>query len=75
MDYAKNMHHPCLGAAPATTGGPTTAGEVPASEDERVLRRVEKNFTSLTRTIPMVEIEDLPPSMHPHVVGTQRMCV
>jgi hypothetical protein len=61
--YAKNRHHPQLGAAPATVGGATAAGDLPAEEAERVLRRVEQNFTALTRTIPMVEIEDLPPSM------------
>jgi hypothetical protein len=34
----------------------------------RPLRRIERNLTTLTRTVPMVEIEDLPPSMQPHVV-------
>jgi hypothetical protein len=46
-----------------------------SGEAERVLRRVERNFTSLTRTVPMVEIEDLPPSMQPHVVGAPRTWV
>jgi hypothetical protein len=38
-------------------------------EAERVLRRVEWNLTTLTHVVPMAEIEDLPPSMQPHVVG------
>jgi hypothetical protein len=41
----------------------------PSEEAERVLRQVEYNFTTLTRTMPMAEIEGLPPSMQPHVVG------
>ena len=73
--YARNRRHPQPGAAPATAGGPTTRGELPAGEAERVLRRVERNFTSLTHTVPMEEIEDLPPSMQPHVVGEPRMWV
>jgi hypothetical protein len=59
----------------AAAGGPVAVGELPASEAERVLRRVERNFTSLTRTVPMVEIEDLPPSMQPHVVGAPQTWV
>jgi hypothetical protein len=55
-------------AGPAMVDGPT-AGGPPAGEAERVLRRVEWNLTALTRTVPMAEIEDLPPSMQPHVVG------
>jgi hypothetical protein len=71
-DYARNMRHP----RPEAAGGPTTtAGELLASEAERVLRQVEGNFTSLTRTVPMAEIEDLPPSMQPHIVGEPRMWV
>jgi hypothetical protein len=70
-DYARNMYCPCLGVAPAAIGGLAVAGDLPAGEVERVLRRVEHNFTALTRTAPMVEIEDLPPSMQPHVVGAQ----
>jgi hypothetical protein len=68
-DYARNMRHPRLGATP------TTAGDLPAKEAERVLRRVERNFTVLTRMVPMAEIEDPPPSMKPHVVGAPRMWV
>jgi hypothetical protein len=40
-DYARNMRHPQPGAAPAAVGGPVAAGELPAGEAERVLRRVE----------------------------------
>ena len=36
--YARNRRHPRLGAAPATTGGPAAAGEIPSGEAERVLR-------------------------------------
>ena len=74
-DYARNMHHPQSGIAPAIPGGPTTTRELPVGEAERVLRRVERNFTSLTRTVPMPEIEDLPPSMQLHVVGAPRTWV
>jgi hypothetical protein len=69
VDYARNRHHPRLGAAPAAAGGPAAAGDLLAGEAERVLRRFERNFTILTHTVLMAEIEDLPPSMKPHVVG------
>jgi hypothetical protein len=74
-DYAWNRHRPRLEAAASTTRGPTVAGNLPAREAKRVLRRVERNFTALTRTVPMAEIKDLPPSMQPHVVGAHRMWV
>jgi hypothetical protein len=74
-DYARNRRHPWPGAAATAVGGPAAAGELPVGEAERVLRRVEWNFTALTHTVPMVEIEDLPPSMQPHVVGAPRMWV
>jgi hypothetical protein len=66
--YAKNRCFPWQEAT-AAAGGPTVAWNLPVGEAERVLRRVEWNFTALTRTVPMVEIEDLLPSMQPHVVG------
>ena len=56
-------------------GGETIAGNLPVGEAERVLRRVEQNFTALTRTVPMAEIEDLLPSMQTHVVGAPRTWV
>jgi hypothetical protein len=73
-DYAWNKRRPQPEAA-AATGGPTVVGNLPVKEAERVLRRVERNFTTLTRTVPMAEIEDLPPSMQPHVVGAPRTWV
>jgi hypothetical protein len=74
-DYVRNRHRPRPGAAPTVAGGPAVAGDLPAGEAERVLRWVERNFTALTRTVPMAEIEDLPPSMQPHVVGAPRTWV
>jgi hypothetical protein len=74
-DYAWNRHHPRPRAAATATGGPVVAGDLPAGEAERVLRRVERNFTALTCIVPMAEIEDLPPSMQPHVVGAPRTWV
>ena len=47
----------------------------PAREAERFLRRVERNLIALTRAVPMSEIEDLPPSMQPHVIGVPRTWV
>jgi hypothetical protein len=66
---------------PRPKSGPTTvnrlaaAGGPPTGEDERVLRWVEQNLTALTRTVPMPEIEDLPPSMQTDVVGVPRTWV
>jgi hypothetical protein len=68
-DYARNRRRPRLGAAPATAGGSVGARDLPAGDAERVLRRVERKFTTLTHMVPMAEIEDLSPSMQPHVVG------
>jgi hypothetical protein len=75
VNYARNRHLPRPGAAPVATGGPTAAGELPVGLAERVLRRVERNFTFLTRMVPMVDIEDLLPSMQPHVVGAPQTWV
>jgi hypothetical protein len=75
-DFSRTRRHPRPEAGPAAAAGPTTtAGGPPAGEAERVLRWVERNLTVLTRTVPMVEIEDLPPSMQPHVVGVPRTWV
>ena len=63
VDYAWNRRRPRPEAAAAATGGAAIAGNLLVKEAERVLRQVEWNFTVLTRTVPMVEIEDLPPSM------------
>jgi hypothetical protein len=54
--------------ASAAARGAVVAGNLPAGEAERVLSRIEWNFTALTHTVPMAEIEDLPPSMQTHVV-------
>jgi hypothetical protein len=75
VDYARNRHCPQPGATPVAAGGLAVAGDLPAREAERVLRWVECNFTALTRTVPMAKIEDLPPSMQPHVVGAPRTWV
>jgi len=75
VDYAWNRHCPRPEAAIAVAEGATIVGNLLAGEAERVLRRVERNFTALTRTVLMAEIEDLPPSMQPHVVGAPRTWV
>jgi hypothetical protein len=68
-DYAQNRRHPRPEAMATAAGGAAVVGNILAGEVERVLRRIERNFTALTRIVPMAEIEDLPPSMQPHVVG------
>lgn len=72
-DFSRTRWRPRPETVPAATVGPTTVvavtGGPPAGEAERVLRWVERNLTALTRAVPMAEIEDLPPSMQPHVVG------
>jgi hypothetical protein len=74
--FSRTRQHPRPEAGPITIAGPTTvAGGPLAGEDDRILRRVEQNLTALTRTVPMAEIEDLPPSMQPHVVGVPRTWV
>jgi hypothetical protein len=73
--YARNRRHPRPESMAAATGGVVVARNLPAGEAERVLKRIERNFTMLTRTVPMVEIEDLPPSMQPHVVGAPQTWV
>jgi hypothetical protein len=74
-NYVRNKCRPWPGDATPIVGGPTTAGELPAEEVERVLRRVKRNFTFLTCTVSMAENEDLPPSFQPHVVGAPRTWV
>jgi hypothetical protein len=68
-EFKRNRQWPRPEVGPTVAGGLVAAGVPPAKEAERVLRRVERNFTSLTRTVPMEEIEDLPSSMQPHVWG------
>jgi hypothetical protein len=71
-NYARNRHRPRPEATTVAARGPAVAGNLLAGEAERVLRRVEWNFTALTFTVSMVEIEDLLPSMQPRVVGALR---
>ena len=66
--FARNRHYP-RPEATATTARGAVEGNPTAGEVERALRRIEQNFTELTRTVPMIEIEDLPPSMQTHLVG------
>jgi hypothetical protein len=74
-DFARNRNRPRPEAAAAAASGVAVAGNPLAEEAERCLRRVEQNFTELTRTVPMIEIEDLPPSMQTHMVGLPRTWV
>jgi hypothetical protein len=74
-DYAQNRCRPRPEAATPATGGAAVAGNLLAREDERVLRLIERNFTMLTRTVPMAEIEDLLPSLQTHIVWVPRTWV
>jgi hypothetical protein len=62
-DFVRNRHRPWPEAAAAAARGVAAAGNPPTREAERALRWIERNFTELTCTVPMIEIEDLPPSM------------
>ena len=53
--FARNRHRPWPEAAAAAARG-EEAGNPTAGEAERALRRIEQNFTELTRTVPMIEI-------------------
>jgi hypothetical protein len=75
VDYARNRHHPQPEAAAAAARGAAVVGNLLVGEAERVLRRIERNFTVLTRTVPMAEIDDLPPSLQTHIVGVPRTWV
>jgi hypothetical protein len=68
-DYARNRRRPRPEAAATAAGGVAVAGNLPAGEAERVLRQIEQNFTALTHTVPMADIEDLSPSLQTHIVG------
>jgi hypothetical protein len=75
-DFSRTRQRPRPEAGPAVAIRQAAAiGGPPTGEAERVLRRVERNLTALTRTVPMVEIKDLPLSMQPHVVGVPRTWV
>jgi hypothetical protein len=76
INFSRTRRHPRLEEVPTTAVRPATAAGGPlVVEAERVLRRVERNLTALTRAVPMDEIEDLLPSMQPHVVGVPQTCV
>jgi hypothetical protein len=68
-NFARNRRRPRPEAAAAAARGVAVAGNPPAGEAERALRQIEQNFTELTRTVPMIEIEDMPIPMQRHMVG------
>jgi hypothetical protein len=68
----KTRHHSREQTQP---GGAAIVVGPSSIEAERELRRVERNLMTLTRSVPMEEIEDLPPSMQPHVVGIPKAWV
>jgi hypothetical protein len=73
MDFSRNRQRPRLEVGVVGVIGLVGAAGGPlACEVERLLRRAERNLISLTCAVPMEEIEDLPPSMQPHVVGVPR---
>jgi hypothetical protein len=74
-NFARNRRRPRPEAAAAAAGGVAVAGNPPAGQAERALRQIEQNFTELTRTVPMIEIEDMPIPMQRHMVGLPRTWV
>jgi len=68
-NFARNRRRPRPEAAAAAARGVAVAGNPPAGEAERAPRKIEQNFTELTRTVPMIEIEDMPIPMQRHMVG------
>jgi hypothetical protein len=74
-NFARNRRRPRPEAAAAAARGVAVAGNPPAGEAERALRQIEQNFTELTRTVPMIEIEDMPIPMQRHMVGLPRTWV
>ena len=74
-NFAWNRRRPRPEAAAAAARGVAVAGNPPAGEAERALRQIEQNFTELTRTVPMIEIEDMPIPMQRHMVGLPRTWV
>jgi hypothetical protein len=74
-NFARNRRRPRPAAAVAAAGGAAVAGNPPAGQAERVLRQIEQNFTELTRTVPMIEIEDMPIPMQGYMVGLPRTWV
>jgi hypothetical protein len=74
-NFARNRRCPRLEAAAAAARGVAVAGNPPAGQAERDLRQIEQNFTELTRTVPMIEIEDMPIPMQGYMVGLPRTWV
>jgi hypothetical protein len=74
-NFARNRRRPRPAAAAAAAGGAAVAENPPAGQAERVLRQIEQNFTELTRTVPMIEIEDMPIPMQGYMVGLPRTWV
>jgi hypothetical protein len=74
-NFAWNRHHPRTEAAAAAARGVAVAGNPPAGEAERALRQIEQNFTELMRTVPMIDIEDMPIPMQRYMVGLPRTWV
>jgi hypothetical protein len=74
-NFARNRRRPRPEAAAAAARGVAVAGNPPPGEAERALRQIEQNFTELTRTVPMIEIEDMPIPMQRYMVGLPRTWV
>jgi hypothetical protein len=74
-NFARNRHRPRPETAAVAARGVAVVGNPLVGEAERALVRIERNFTELTRTVPMIEIEDLSPSMQTHMVGLPRTWV
>jgi hypothetical protein len=73
-NFARNRRRPRPETSAAAARGAAAGNPTPA-EAERALVRIERNFTELTRTVPMIDIEDMPPSMQTYMVGLPRSWV
>jgi hypothetical protein len=73
--FARNRRRPRPEAAAAAARGVEVAGNPPTGQAERALRQIEQNFTELTRTVPMIEIEDMPIPMQGYMVELPRTWV
>jgi hypothetical protein len=67
-NFARNRRRPRPETLAAAARG-AVAGNPTLAEAERALVWIERNFTELTRTVPMIDIEDMPPSLQTHMVG------
>jgi hypothetical protein len=74
-NFAWNRCRPRPEAAAAAARGVAVARNPLAGEAERALRQIEQNFTELTRTVPMIDIEDMPIPMQRYMVGLPRTWV